>query len=77
MTDRHAGYVITLREDVREDDAEALVNAIKMIKGVVSVTPMTNDIPFQMAQERVRQQLGEELTTAIHEIWYGPSRASS
>ena len=29
MTDRHAGYVVTLNEDIREDDAEAIINAIR------------------------------------------------
>ena len=39
MTDRHAGYHVILTHDIREDDAEAIFTAIRMIKGVLSVTP--------------------------------------
>jgi hypothetical protein len=37
MTDRHAGYIVVLAEDTRKDD---VLNAIRMIKGVVSVKPV-------------------------------------
>jgi len=41
MTDRHAGYLVVLDRDIREDDAEeGVLNAIRMIKGVVSVEPV-------------------------------------
>lgn len=41
MTDRHAGYVVVLANNVREDDAEeGVLNAIRMIKGVISVEPI-------------------------------------
>lgn len=41
MTDRHAGYIVVLARDIRKDDAEeGVLNAIRMIKGVVSVKPV-------------------------------------
>ena len=44
MTDRHSGYLVVLAADVREDDAEeGVLNAIRMIKGVASVEPVTAD----------------------------------
>jgi len=44
MTDRHSGYIVVLAADVREDDAEeGVLNAIRMIKGVASVKPVTAD----------------------------------
>ena len=30
MTDRHAGYVVVLAEDIREDDAESTLTALRM-----------------------------------------------
>jgi hypothetical protein len=30
MTDRHAGYIATLAEDVREDDAEPILTALRI-----------------------------------------------
>lgn len=52
MTDRHAGYLVTLAADIRKDDAEAVVNAISMVKGVLSVTPVPSDVLLHIAQER-------------------------
>jgi hypothetical protein len=41
VTDRHSGYIVVLADDIREDDAEeGVLNAIRMIKGVVSVKPV-------------------------------------
>ncbi|MCP9947236.1 hypothetical protein [Actinomadura madurae] len=40
MTERHSGYLVALDHDIREDDAEAILNAIRMIKGVQSVQPV-------------------------------------
>jgi hypothetical protein len=39
MTDRVKGFTVTLAEDVRIDDVEPVMNAIRMIKGVVDVEP--------------------------------------
>ncbi len=52
MTDRHSGYVVTLAKDIREDDAEAVITALKMIKGVVSVKPVVADVVMHIAEER-------------------------
>lgn len=40
MTDRHAAYIVVLAEDIREDDAEHVLNALRMVSGVVSVEPV-------------------------------------
>lgn len=40
MDDRHAGYLITLTENIREDEAEATFAALRMIRGVLSVEPV-------------------------------------
>lgn len=52
MTDRHAGYLVTLTEDIREDDAEFTLNALKMIRGVRSVRPIISSHALAMAQDR-------------------------
>lgn len=43
MTDRHTGYIVTLSEEIREDDAEAILNALRMVKHVISVDPIVAD----------------------------------
>jgi hypothetical protein len=52
MTDRHAGYLVTLADDIREDDAEAILTALRMVRGVQSVEPVLASIDQQIAQSR-------------------------
>jgi hypothetical protein len=53
MTDRHAGYLVVLSEDIREDDAEeSVLAALRMIKGVCAVTPVSADYEQVIARER-------------------------
>lgn len=40
MTTRHSGYIVVLSDDVREDDAEAVITALRMVRGVVTVAPV-------------------------------------
>lgn len=39
MTDKVKGFTVTLAEDIRIDDVEPVMQAIRMIKGVVDVHP--------------------------------------
>lgn len=40
MTDRVKGFVVTLDEDMREDDAEQIRAALGMVRGVMDVSPV-------------------------------------
>lgn len=59
MTDRHSGYIVTLAEDIREDDAEYILNALRMVKGVASVKPLVGGWEVHVASER-RDELWRE-----------------
>jgi hypothetical protein len=52
MTDRHAAYIVVLEENIREDDAEATLTALRMISGVVGVTPVISSYEQLIARER-------------------------
>ncbi|MFA5207532.1 MAG: hypothetical protein WC428_02630 [Candidatus Paceibacterota bacterium] len=43
MTDRVKGFTVTLAEDMRIDDIEPIMQAIRMIKGVIDVQPSITD----------------------------------
>lgn len=43
MTDRHAGYIVVLDKDIREDDAEATLTALRRVRGVISIEPIIVD----------------------------------
>ena len=69
MTDRHSGYVITLDRDIREDDAEATLTALRMTRGVASVKPIVADLSEMMARERVKSDARMALHEAIEKVF--------
>lgn len=58
MTDRYNGFYVTLEEDTRADDAEALMNAIKMLRGVIDVRPNVVNVTDHTASLRAKFELG-------------------
>lgn len=69
MTARVRSLTIALDEDIRTDDVESLVNAIKMMRNVLSVT--TNEVnPNDWATERrVKLETAQKLTQLITELY--------
>lgn len=55
MTDRFAGFIVTLHKDIRDDDAEAIIAALRMIKGVASVDPVPASAELHIATLRADQ----------------------
>lgn len=57
MTDRFKGLVVTFDRDIREDDAEGIINAIKHIRGVISVEPSVSDVNDHMNRVRMLNEM--------------------
>jgi hypothetical protein len=57
MTDRHSGYLVTLAKDIRSDDAENTINALRMVRGVISVEPVISNIEVHIAEDRAKREL--------------------
>lgn len=66
MTDRINGVIVTFSKEIREDDAEAVLNAIKMVKGVLTVKPIVSGYEQHIAEERVRRELTDKLFKVLH-----------
>ena len=66
MTDRIKGFVVTLEDNVREDDAEVIANAIRILRRVLTVTPYVDTFQDQMNREKVRHELGQELMKVVY-----------
>jgi hypothetical protein len=64
MTDRFNTLTVVLDRDIREDDAEVLISAIKMIKGIIDVKGNVSSPETWMAEERAKS----ELRTKLYEI---------
>lgn len=66
MTDRFNYLIVGLEKEIREDDAEHLINAIKMLKGVLDVKgniSKPNDwIAQQTAAHEIRKKLWDVLS---------------
>lgn len=66
MTDRLKGCTVAFEKDIRVDDAEFLLNAIRQLRGVLSVTPSISTPEDWIAQERARRELGEKLIEIVY-----------
>lgn len=64
MTDRIKGLTVTI-ENMREDDAENIINSIRMIKGVVDVNAHVADIEHYMAVETARHKMRMQIFDII------------
>ena len=67
MTDRYNAIVVVLEKDTREDDAESLLSAIRMMRGVLSVTPNVTSIDHHIAYDRAYWNLREKLWKALED----------
>lgn len=66
VTDRYKAFIVTLDHDIRTDDAEPLLDAIRLLRGVLSVEPMVADMDSAIADTRARHELGQKLLSAIY-----------
>jgi len=68
MTDRYKGLTVSLEKDTREDDAEYILNAIRMIRGVASVEGNVSTPEDHMNRQQVRAEIRDKLYALANEI---------
>lgn len=61
MTDRLKGVEVIFDKDYREDDAERLLDAIRMLRGVALVRPIVSDPLDSMEVSRAKWELRAKL----------------
>ncbi len=66
MTTRLKGFTVILQDDIREDNSEYIINAIKMIKGVQQVLPVEQCHRDNMAESKVRMDIYREIIDFAH-----------
>ena len=52
VSPRTGGYVVVLDEPISGAEAERILNAIRMIKGVVAVSPVKHDPALEIERAR-------------------------
>ena len=65
MTDRIKGLTITLQPNIREDDAQYIINAIQMIKGVIDVDTHVADVDHHMAVANARMEMEKDILACL------------
>lgn len=68
MTTRHSGYLVTLDQNYRDDDAEPILTALRMVKGVIDVRPVEQAGAFEPEILRVRLETAEKLIELAREM---------
>ena len=70
MSDNLKGFTVLLARDIRDDDAQCIADAIRMLKGVADVNPLLSDGADLLARQRVRHEIYDEIITAIDDIFH-------
>ena len=66
MTDYYDSFLVILKLDLRDDEAEATINAIRQIKGVLDVQPHIADtLTRSIAEQRVKADLRRKIAEAL------------
>lgn len=73
MTDRISGFIVILDQDIRDDDIESTVAAIRQIKHVAHVQPQVASYDDVLALVRARREIGDKLLDLHKEIHGYPS----
>jgi hypothetical protein len=65
MTDRAKGCWVAFDENIRVDDVEPLVEAIKMLRGVLAVELQISTPQDYIAESRARAAIAEKIYKAL------------
>jgi len=65
MSDHHSGYIVVLEQDLKDDAAQPVLNALRQIKGVLSVTPVVADVMGGVAEMRAESRIKRKLLYAV------------
>lgn len=71
MSTRFKGCAVCFDADLREEDAQPIVDAIRLLHGVAGVTLCVKDVTDDMARIRVRRELQDAMTEAFNRTLLG------
>ena len=66
MTDRLNGVWVAFEKDIRVDDAESLISAIKHLRGVLAVESKVSNPNDWIAEVRVRREIASKLFEVLY-----------
>jgi hypothetical protein len=66
MSDRYYALTVLLERPIKDEDAAHIIEAIRMIRGVLDVQPHIATADVQWAQETAKRELGEKLWKVLY-----------
>ena len=66
MTARYGTLTVALEKNVRADDGEQIIQAIGMIKGVLSVEGNVANADTYLAESRIRHEMGKKILGIVY-----------
>jgi hypothetical protein len=67
MTDRYVTFTVVLEREIRSDDAEPILQAIRQIRGVADVVPQVADPLAYWAKFHVKRDILTKLLDYLKE----------
>jgi Na+-translocating ferredoxin:NAD+ oxidoreductase RnfC subunit len=61
MSDHYSGFIVTLDDEIKDEHAERIIEAIRMIKHVATVEPIVATMEHHNAKAMARMDLQREL----------------
>ena len=68
MTNRLKGLTVAFEKDIREDDAEGIINAILMIRGIANVTTSLSSSEDYINREQIRREVVSKIYDVAKDI---------
>lgn len=65
MTNKFHSLTVVLENDIREDDAQNIINAIHQLKGVIAVSGNVTDIHDFMSVSRARHEIAVKMLSIL------------
>ncbi len=68
MTTRYKAVLVTLDHDMRDDDAESVLTALRMVKGVIDVAPVPANPDDYTIRMRLFTEFRQALVDALNQL---------
>ena len=65
MTDRLHGFVVTFKQDIREDDAESILGLLRQNSLVLDVSPIVRQPGDWAIEEKARADMRQRVLQAL------------
>ncbi len=65
MTDRLKGLHVVFEHNIREDDAQKIINAILLLKGVIVVNHILSSADDNINKEQIKYELRQKLFAVL------------